>query len=241
MKKIVWFLIFTLGILGILVIIYGCSQPDSTLYVCIGFILLGIPCFGIIIWAYRSTKRNAEELKKWTRYDSKYKSLYISKRGDYLRYAISMHKADYYTSHTTPTKVHYGSATVGGVTTGGVYTTGGQRVVDGSIDSGKGAIKYRNTTVKAPSEPMIDEDLNFIELSTDLAEEGQKALPQIIPESGKIVLQKRARMNKDQLQMAMNNLNSVHTQMMLKEGYMSWDDIQKIYSWLIDGTDETKK
>ena len=74
-------------------------------------------------------------------YSSKDRTLRIDSRGKDLRPVISIRKVMDCHLGYEPEKLHYGSATVGGVTSGGFYTTGGYNKILDSKNSGKAMLE----------------------------------------------------------------------------------------------------
>ena len=75
-------------------------------------------------------------------YSSKDRTLRIDSRGKDLRPVISIRKVMDCHLGYEPEKLHYGSATVGGVTSGGFYTTGGYNKILDSKNSGKAMLEF---------------------------------------------------------------------------------------------------
>ena len=71
-------------------------------------------------------------------------TLRLDKRGKIWKKFIKIKQAKNLLLGYEPTKIHYGSATVGGVTTGGFYTTGGYNKIVSSDNSGKYELMFGN-------------------------------------------------------------------------------------------------
>ena len=158
--------------------------------------------------------------------------LYVKKRGkmwsDFIKIvAIKNTYLGY-----EPKKLHYGSATVGGVTSGGFFTTGGYNKVVGETKSGKYSLRFEGKIVSS------------IRLSADLYEQAQhSAIAKYINESTKCidVLTKVERTKEETEALLANALNlatgtALESGMVLDDwrGFPSKEKCQEIRDWLCD-------
>lgn len=91
--------------------------------------------------------------------------LYIENRGSFWKNFIKITKVKNYHLGYEPEKLHYGSATVGGVTSGGFYTTGGYNKVTSESNSGKYKLEF------AGDASIINNTIRVISFSTAVFEE----------------------------------------------------------------------
>ncbi len=145
-----------------------------------GLILVLFPLFwGFFVDFVDSGKKEQEKQEKILRYmtyDSKKGEVQIKKRGVPLCLAISVQEVVDRVTRYAPEKLHFGAVTVGGVTTGGTYKTGGFYQGE-KIHTGKYALVYNNSFIKT------------IKLPPELVEEAKKAsIKKYLDQDGKIVV-----------------------------------------------------
>ncbi len=87
-----------------------------------GHALILIPIFLI---GQNRVRKAEQELRGYVTFDPKKQEVQIIKRGNVLRSAISIREVVDRVTRYEPEKLHFGAVTVGGVTTGGTYKTGG--------------------------------------------------------------------------------------------------------------------
>jgi len=132
-KKRKWILYLILLIAAIFLV----ASEESSLNALGSLIVLffcGKLVWGMIKFVFIAPEREKQE-KVNTRNTARQKvseiaeykdgTLTLSERSRYLKDMIDYIQVTANTYHKTPEKLHYGSATVGGVTTGGLYKTGG--------------------------------------------------------------------------------------------------------------------
>ncbi len=93
--------------------------------------------------------------------------LYVKKRGSVWKKFVKIKKAENVHLGYEAQKLHYGSATVGGVTSGGFYTTGGYNKVIATENSGKCFLEF------AGNAAIMDKMIRYIDLSDALYEEAK--------------------------------------------------------------------
>lgn len=96
-------------------------------------------------------------------------TLRIDSRGDVWKQFIKIKKVKNTYLGYEPEKLHYGSATVGGVTSGGFYTTGGYNKVVATTDSGKYELEFTGDA------NMLDKTIRRIVLSDRMYAEAEKS------------------------------------------------------------------
>lgn len=131
-----------------------------------------------------------------------------------------------------PKKLHYGSATVGGVTSGGFFTTGGYNKVVGETKSGKYSLRFEGKIIST------------ISLSSDLYEQAKHSnIAKYINESTRrIEVFTKVQRTKEETEALLANATKLATGVALESG-MALDDwrgfpskekCQEIYKWLCD-------
>ncbi|MBR3017644.1 MAG: hypothetical protein IKH57_11325 [Clostridia bacterium] len=174
-------------------------------------------------------------------YDAEKEVLTLSSKGPLLIKYIAIKEFMNYTTETTPIKVHFGSATVDGVTTGGFYTTGGQTVFGGSVHSGQWKMLYTGPVVSAPANHTGEYLIRTIQLRDQLYEQAKRSEIQMYLDDRKqiVVVQGGGAFSTDREMAAletkhmMANLNSLEVQDKVKSGYPSREKCEIIYNWLI--------
>ena len=221
---------------GIALIIYGCTLPNSAPTV-FGGIALTCGCLAIIgpIWA-KEGKRSKEMLTEYMSYDTGSATLTIKKRDKGLqdilntKGVIKICDDQNYSSHVTPTKLHIGAATVGGVTTGGTYTTGGQRVVDGHYKTGLCYLEYCDVLFDA--QHYSKGHIKRIVLFPSVLKDAKESSVQKYLSGDTIIVEQSSKMSLDEMRYAMEDLNSAFTQSTVKRGYPTREKCNEILNWL---------
>lgn len=96
-------------------------------------------------------------------------TLYLKNKGVVWKKFIKVRKVRNFHLGYEPEKLHFGSATVGGVTSGGFYTTGGYNKVVASSNSGKCELEFTGDA------NILNKTIRVIRLSDELYAEAQKA------------------------------------------------------------------
>lgn len=96
-------------------------------------------------------------------------TLYLKNKGVVWKKFIKVRKVKNFYLGYEPEKLHFGSATVGGVTSGGFYTTGGYNKVVASSNSGKCELEFTGDA------NILNKTIRVIRLSDELYAEAQKA------------------------------------------------------------------
>ena len=123
----------------------SCAQFETVLWV-VGFILFITLPFIIPAIIRKSKKKKEDELKQFMTLSGQYTATLI-KRGPGLSKGLKV--KDIYNSKIgyNPEKIHYSSATVGGITTGGFYKTGGNYYEAGKEKTGYYNLCYNNSPI----------------------------------------------------------------------------------------------
>lgn len=96
-------------------------------------------------------------------YNSEKKEIYVIKRGRVFLEALKIIDMEITVEAYAPEKQHFGAVTVGGVTTGGTYKTGGYTYAVGTAKTGKCALAYGK------------EEVQTIKLSPELAKKAKRS------------------------------------------------------------------
>ena len=187
----------------------------------------------------RDTERKEKEQLEMEKGFCSYSNgrLVLLKRDSMISQFVSIREHMYYSTKDNPTKVHYGSATVGGVTTGGVYTTGGGKSFNGQIPSGKWELVFTGYI------PPVDNGANVIKdikLSDELLEEAKASnICKYLSDWGTIIVVTKEKVFSSNTNIAfmeaqrmVNNVTSLETQRKLAAGYPSQAMCQEIYDWI---------
>lgn len=231
-------------IAGVGVIIYGFTLPNSLSTVGLGFLIL-LGCY--FLWFPINAKMGKEKLKHYGKlsdymtYDKETQQLTIYKRDSGLAKLmdefnlIQILDDQNYSSHVTPTKVHIGSATVGRVTTGGVYTTGGDTVVDGHYKTGKFFLQYCDVSYKQlelKQKDFAKGHIKTIKLMPSIKDAVRGSSIEQYVSGDCIIVEQNAGLSFSEIQAAMQNLNSGQTQSAVKRGYPTREKCDAIIKWL---------
>jgi len=224
----------------ILMLIYGNkkgNQYNFILNYLIGAMVLFVIGAGFMALAGKDDK---EKLKKELiivpSFDKKTGELRVYKRTEALRKVITIKEDKNYTTKNEPVKVHYGSATVGGVTTGGVYTTGGGQVFTGSYATGKSYLEFSDILYETHNDGKpITGIIKTIRI-TDQMYENAAEIKDYVSQDDEghyiITVIENPKMDLDEVRFAMANLTSATTQNMTKRGYPTREKCEKILKWL---------
>ena len=223
---------------GIALFIYGCFSKGFSVMIGLGLLISSISLL-VKTGIYRKESKNDKEiLYQHIYYDKKNQQLILRKRSNELnrliteRNLIVIKNDSNYTSHDTPTKLHFGAATVGGVTSGGVYTTGGQRVVDGHYGTGRCYLEYCEFLLDGRDSTKAH--IQSIKLSPELLHDAKKS-PAITNylQNDCIIVECEAKMSLDEIKRAMQDLNSGYTQSRVKSGYPTRKKCEDIVNWIM--------
>lgn len=177
-----------------------------------------------------TTKSQQKELLKTilrgvATYDSNNRVLTLKKRGSSLTGALAIKDDKNYFISYKPEKYIYTSATVGGITTGGVTKTGGYNYISGSQKSGKYQILYYDDLV---SRIALTEELFLQAKESPIAkylDESTKEIVVIQPIQTSLVTKSL---------LASGNINAAMNLGMKesKEGYPSYEKCTAILNWI---------
>lgn len=151
-------------------------------------------------------------------------TLSITGRDPIIRKAVQIEEDYTAIVKDDPLKIHYGSATVGGVTTGGVYTTGGHKYIAGAEKSGKYKLTSNNKTIYQIQ--LSDQLYNSAKQSTIAKYLNEKKQIQVIEKVELTELERQLALHNYQQSGGMSLGNDV------KKGYPSQEKCRKILDWL---------
>ena len=175
-----------------------------------------------------------QEILKYISFDEETGVLTLHKRGPKIAEALSIVNDKNLIIGYTPVKLHIGSATVGGVTTGGAYTTGGQKVIEGSYENGY----CRLQCTIWPSEAKM---VNSIQIPSELHESAKKSnISYYLDDKMNIAVVEDGNYSLAEVLMMARTPNFAETfmgQRTLKRGYPKFEKCKRILDWLTD-TDE---
>lgn len=139
------------------------DMPDgSPAMVVLGIVIIAAAF--IMLWMEDKARAEfAARLRPCMTYDSTKKEICVTKQGKVFLEALKIEEVMDYVQGYEPEKLHVGAATVGGVTTGGVYKTGGYSYIAGTKKTGKYALVYGGVYIQT------------IKLSPELAKEAEKS------------------------------------------------------------------
>lgn len=137
-----------------------------------------------------------------------------------------------------PEKLHYGSVSVGGVTSGGFYTTGGYNKVNATTNSGKYTMEFQG-------DPNItDNTIRRIALSEELYEEARKSnIAKYLSSSGHYIeLFEKVERTKEETDELLRNARALAMGNPLtsglaiddKRGYPTYEKCKEILDWICD-------
>lgn len=114
--------------------------------ICLLLLLVLLICllmwlFGTLIYAYKEAMNEIKEAEEYGKLSDNY-VLQLKKRGTKWADFLKIHDEKNYIMDYEPKRYIFTSATVGGITTGGVDTVGGYNYVSGSVDSDKCTLHF---------------------------------------------------------------------------------------------------
>lgn len=229
------------AVLGVVLLILmiiripGTDQLAMPLF-CVAALFFGIGGVSFMKSGKEDQSKARNELGTLPSFDTNTGELSVFRRAPALRKVISFHDDKNFTTKDDPVKVHYGSATVGGITTGGTYTTGGGQVFSGSYNTGKAYLEYNDILLGIHKDgKYIKGTIKTIRITSEMYNSADSSMKEIINHDGRgyyITVIENAKMNVNEIQYAMGNLTSGHTQDMLKRGYPTRAKCEKILNWL---------
>ena len=227
------------GIIGIFEI-----GPETIQIVCLfAYIFLffaGVIRFALSIKKENKKERDNAELRKDYIYVSKSNSqgvvLHLSKRNPIVRTGFHINKSTDDKITKVPEQIHFGAVTVGGVTTGGTYKTGGYNEVRSKFN-GLYELQYEGRNVSR------------IELSYSLLEEAKKSKISQYLCDVEAILGEENRMNRqskmilddldecyimvvDYVPTTMNQYYELKSGLNRKYGYPTYEKCLEILDWI---------
>lgn len=144
----------------------------------------------------------------------------LKERNPKLKDIIGIVPATRGTINYSPEKIHFGSATVGGVTTGGVYKTGGYSAGKDVTVDGKYQLMHFGKVIEK------------IELSYKLKETARKSsIKDYLDDSGDIIVNRQV-MYSDYARIAMQSGNPEPGMIERTRGFPSKEKAQAILDWI---------
>ena len=151
-----------------------------------------------------------------------YQTLLLKKRTPLFKYALSIIDDTITPMSYNPEKYIYTSATVGGITTGGIDKVGGNYVSGKKVDSGKCELKY------------FGQKIQRIQLTDELYKEAQKtAIKKYLNDEKQIVVEGECGNIIATSQIL--GIHSMETQRGLYKGYPTREKCQEIIDWICEG------
>ena len=212
-------------IFGAISFIIGLVSGSVILIICGLFIFV----FGFIMNKWVKDETTVSEI-----YDPSSYTLIVNQRSADIGNKVIINEAKYF--GRTPVKLHYGSVSVGGVTSGGLYTTGGDLQINNSLHSGKYELDYQFSEFSKECS-----QIEKIKLTPALFEEAKKSnitaflndnekTIQVIKTSEQIL--KAGLVNAQEIQAAGWNTESVAAQNLNLKRYPTHEECQAILNWL---------
>lgn len=174
--------------------------------------------------------QSKEELKQYASFSSvydsskhtSYKTLFIKKRLPQFADSFTIERVMLTPMSYNPEKYIFTSATVGGITTGGIDKVGGNYVSGKKVDSGKCELKY------------LGQKIQRIQLTAELYKEAQKsAIKKYLNDKKQIVLEDETS-GGVVISAQLLGVHSLTTQQMLYKGYPTREKCQEIIDWICD-------
>lgn len=159
--------------IGIVLIILGACIKGGVSFL---FLVAGVIVFvsGYIKKLVKTDSGRQQTMTSAT-YNPSRKTLNVYRRSATIGSSVVINEAGYF--GRTPMQLHYGSASSGGVTTGGFYTTGGDLQMSSSLRSGRYELDYVSSSVPGVFRAGKKEYalIEKIALTPDLYEEAKKS------------------------------------------------------------------
>lgn len=219
-------LFITLGPLGIILAIIA-SAIDSNFFLLISFLMLiaSILCFIIFCIIENMEKEDREwalkaKLKEYA-YFSENGILTLKKRNSEFIEAFSVHDIKYDKYYYAPESYIYTSATVGGITTGGIEKVGGKYYSSGKLYSGKCELMYWETKVKK------------IQLSPELYNDAQNSkIKKYLDNKKQIIVEDKYDAQSVAIAASLFGTLDTATQSALHGGYPTAEKCYEIIDWI---------
>lgn len=241
-NRVIAILWFVLVIIAIILMKWGSSEQNSAILftgLLLAFLVV-IFFIGASVWLFSEIKRDEEakkellaqleiELKEYAslsrKYNSKeqgsYETLSIKKRSSKFFKAFSTKIITHTPMSYNPEKYIYTSATVGGITTGGIDKVGGNYVKTGKErDTGKRELLYFGHKVER------------IQLTDELYKEAQAStIKKYLNDEKQIVVEEKAGIGLV-LSAQLYGIHSSTTASYLYEGYPTAEKCREIITWI---------
>lgn len=181
-----------------------------------------------LIWiAHKNEEKTIqkhEKIQGYMTYDPTKKEICVIKRGNVFSEILEIKKVVDQVTRYEPEKLHFGAATVGGVTTGGTYKTDGYNYVVGTRETGKYSLVYEKDAVQT------------IRLPPELIEAAkQSAIKEYVNSSGVIkVIPPTSGSIPDYL-VGKTDLAMLYLKEQMLSNYPTREKCQAILDWLCQG------
>ena len=221
---------------GAILTVYGLiAKPDTDLGMW-GVVVILI-CLAVLSYNWNKEKKTEKEtLDCYLFYDKQSGTLTVKGRDAYLqrilntKNVISIQDDQNYTTHVTPEKIHFGSVTVGGVTTGGAYKTGGDRVIDGHYKTGLCYLQYNDALLFAQN--CTQGHIRKIVLMPSVLKAAKESPIKQYLSGDTIIVEQSSNMSLNELRLAAADPASVTAQSAVKRGYPTREKCVDILNWL---------
>ena len=215
-------LICSLTVFGV----FGAPSEMPVWYTCSVIIL--VATIGIFVYLYiksQKQKKAVQALRGYVYYDKEKQILTVEKRLPEFERAITLTPVHDTYIKKNPEKLHYGSATVGGVTTGGFYKTGGNDYLSTGSNTGTYMFRYKANG----SEGVVSR----IALSDDLYKEAKNSsISGFLNADKQIVLVQRKSLSKVEVDMMMIRANAGTYQLNAMLDYPTQEKCRRVIDWL---------
>ena len=220
---------------GIVLCLIPCFMNGGNLagtFFIIGIILFIIGLIGRVI----SSSAKKTQTLAYATYNKDSMTLNVNRRGPVMNTILSITEAKNLHLKETPVEVRYAGATVGGVSTGGFYTVGGETVITGSQSSGKWMLNYIDKEIGTGALTQDKKTLRMIgkiQLTPALYEQAKKSnISKYLSGNNTIQVIDSLNLTESEAGFAARNFNSTAAQDILKKGYPSREKCQEILNWL---------
>ncbi len=169
-------------------------------------------------------KRN-ERFNAHMEFNGAKQELSVIKRGQAFREFVKIKQVMDYVEGYEPEKLHFGAATVGGITTGGTYKTGGYNYIAGTKETGKYILNLL----------LYKQDIKTITLSPELAKEARKSkIKKYVDKSGVIAVVEDSSSSVTIPDYAAGNeaLTMDFIKRQVLAGYPTYEKCKEILDWL---------
>lgn len=169
-----------------------------------------------------------ETVSSFVEYGNTSETLTLHKRSPIIRDIVKIANDKNYSISYKPVTLHFGSATVGGVTTGGAYTTGGYHYVSGTSNSGYYQFLFQGKLIKRIA---LDDELFALAKESEIA-------PYLDKKKHEIIVVEKVVYSNEQIASALSNYKTTGYVGNIHKGYPDLEKSIKILSWICDLEDE---